>query len=120
MPQKGGDQPPLCTLHIASPQFLRYEGVDAKMPEEGLRSGLVGLEEGKVVFVHREKSLPLHLAQLVGQRTAVYIEVVGKLLPVEGDGKRSATMADGLIGEVGEQSVSDRLRGGVENLAGQV
>ena len=66
-----------------------------------------------------EHSLVAHTAQLLGERAAVEVEVVGQLLAVEGNGKFRAALAGGLKGQVGEQAAPDGLGGGVKNPPGQ-
>ena len=55
------------------------------------------------VLVHLQQSVPLHLAQLIGQRAAVHIEIIGQLLAVEGNREALAPAADRLLGEIGQQ-----------------
>ena len=74
--------------------------------------------EGKVVFLHHQQPVPLHFAQLVGQGAALHVEIVGQLLPVEGDGKAGGAISPGLVGQVGQQAAPDGFGRGVKDLPG--
>ena len=74
----------------------------------------------KMILFHRQKSFLLHFTQFSGKGAAVYAEVVGQLLAVEGDGKVPALVSGSLEGQVGEQAPPYGFGGGVENTAGQV
>lgn len=54
----------------------------------------------EVVFLHTEQTITLHLAKLIGERTAVDVEIVGKLLSVKWNDKIAAALPDCLIRKV--------------------
>ena len=73
----------------------------------------------EMVFLKGQQAVPLHFSQLIGQGASVYAQIIGKLLPVEGDGKPAASVTDGLKGQVGQQPPADGFGGGVENPPGE-
>ena len=75
-------------------------------------------QKNKLVSICSDQALPLHFAQFIGQGAAVYIEVIGQLLAVEGDGKAAAAAANRLIGEIGEQTAPDGFGRGVKDFPG--
>lgn len=61
------------------PLFAAY----AVLLQDGVRG------KGKVMFMGGEETLVTHFAQFLGHGAAVYVEIIGKLLSVEGYGKRT-------------------------------
>lgn len=47
----------------------------------------------KLIAVHAEQAVLLHLAQLVGERAAVNVQIIRQLLAVKGDGEAAAATA---------------------------
>lgn len=54
---------------------------------------IMAAKQFKAVAVNTEQAVLLHLAQLVGQRTAVDIQIIRKLLTVKRDGEAAAAAA---------------------------
>lgn len=54
---------------------------------------IMAAKQLKAVAVDTEQAVLLHLAQLVGQRTAVDIQIIRKLLAVKRDGEAAAAAA---------------------------
>ena len=54
----------------------------------------------EVVSFHAEETITLHLAKLIGERTPVDVEIVGKLLSVKWYDKIAAALPDCLIRKV--------------------
>ena len=66
-----------------------------------------------------QNTFPLHLAQFIGHGAAVNAQIVGKLLPVEGDRKAVAAAAFGLLRKIGEQPAPNGFGRGVQTAAGK-
>ena len=78
------------------------------------------LQQPEVVFVEVDETFGAHFTELVGEGTAVEVEIVGQLLAVEGDVEFRTSFLAGLGLEVGEDPAADVFGGGVEAAIGQL
>ena len=63
----------------------------------------------KMILFGFKQSFFLHLAEFVRQGTAVYAEVIGELLAVEGNRKTPVSAGGGLVRQIRHEAAANRL-----------
>ena len=66
-----------------------------------------------------QQAVPLHFGQLIGQRAAFHIQIIGKLLAVERDREAAAPRPPRLLAKVGQQPRTNGARAGVQAAPGK-
>ena len=77
-------------------------------------------QQPKPVLLYLQKPLPLHFAELIGQGTAVYSQIIRQLLAVKRNREPCLLALGCPIGQKGQQSSPDRLGRRMKDPPGQV
>ena len=75
-------------------------------------------QQAKPVLLYLQKPLPLHFAELIGQGTAVYSQIIRQLLPVERDVEHIHPRMHGFGGKLEQKALPNGVRGDVADFLG--
>lgn len=77
---------------------------------------MLQLQKLEMILAEFDQAFLLHVAELLGKGTSIYIQEIGKLFPVEGNVKLGCSEGACHTGEVVADPLPDLLRCNIEDM----